>query len=132
MKISINPNPDQIRFYARSALHAWDLLPEKARENVAADMTALLAYLDACENASGVVVVGAHKIERGIRLEVSWRNRQIVDLTDRYADDRDVAHGAGDHQEAIFGDVKDVRPNRHGSAAECEVNLTPLDDRDPQ
>jgi hypothetical protein len=56
MKISITPNPDQIRFYARSALHAWDLLPERARENVTADMTALLAYLDACENASGVVV----------------------------------------------------------------------------
>ncbi len=92
MKINIAPNLDQIKFYAKSALHVWDVLPpDIARENVIADMKALLRYLDACDSGNGVVVVGIGQIERGIRLEVSRRDGQIVDLTDRYAGDWDIA-----------------------------------------
>ena len=132
MKIDITPNIDQIRFFAKSALHAWDLLPDRARENVTADMTALLSYLDACENGSGRVVLGIAKIEDGIRLKVSWTDPQIFDLTDGYADDRNASHCAGDHQVAILGDIEDVRPERDGITANTELDLASLPDRGGQ
>jgi hypothetical protein len=98
-KINIAPNSDQIRWFAQSAIHAWDLFPERARENVIADMTALLAYLDACDNGSGRVVLGIAKIERGIRLKISWGDLESVDLTDSYAEDRYASERSGDHQD---------------------------------
>lgn len=106
MKISITPNPDQIRFFARGALQVWDVLPaDLAWENVIANMKSLLRYLDACENGSGMVVLGISKLERGIRLKVSWADQEVVDLTDEYADDRDVAAGTGDHHAPALSDA---------------------------
>ena|SRR5205809_4113385 len=127
MKINITPNTDQIRFYAQSALNVWGALPEQlAKENVIADMTALLNYLDACENGSGRVVLGVSKIERGIRLKVSWADPQIVDLTDRYADDRDAPARPVDHEVPALSDVQDVRSHGDGRPADLELNLAPL------
>jgi hypothetical protein len=87
MKININTNPDQIRHYARSALLAFEFhTPVEAQKQVVADMNALLRYLDACDHGNGVVIVGIAEIERGVRLEISRRKNQIVDLTDGYAE----------------------------------------------
>jgi hypothetical protein len=49
MKIDICPNLDRIRFFARSALYAWDYQDlESGRDQVIADMEALLKYLVRC------------------------------------------------------------------------------------
>lgn len=85
MKISITPNSDQIRAYAKSAMHAWDFNDARAaREQVIADMVALLSYLDACDNGKDLVIAGIRKIERGVRLEIAWAQHEILDLKDRY------------------------------------------------
>lgn len=127
MKIDIRPNTEQIRTYARSALDVWDVLPpDLARENAIASMKALLRYLDACDNGGGRVVLGIRKIERGIRLEISGRDGQIVDLKDRYADDYAVSHHPGDGQVAVLSDVEDMGPQGNGCAADLELDLTPL------
>jgi hypothetical protein len=47
-------------------------------------------------------------------------------LTDRYADDRDAAHRASDHEGAVLGDIKDVRSKRDGSTTDLEIDLQPL------
>jgi hypothetical protein len=127
MKINIAPNIDQIRFFAKSALHAWDVLPpDVARENIIADMTALLRYLDACDSGDGVVVVGISKIERGLRLEVSRRDHKVFDLTDRYAGDSDIADHPGELQGAAPVDVQDMRSHGDSIAADPEVDLATL------
>lgn len=129
MKIDIRPNLDQIRYYAESALNVWGVLPEDmARENVIADMRALLAYLDACENGSGRVVLGVAKIERGIRLKVSWADLKVLDLTDTYADERDASVCSSEHQPPILRDVENVRSHVGGRTADLEVNLKTLAD----
>lgn len=128
MKIDIRPNLDQIRWFAKAALHAWDVTPERARESVAADMTALLAYLDACDNSSGRVVLGVAKIERGIRLKINWTDQQAVDLTDQYADDRDTPECSGDRQRTVLGDIQDVRAHIDERAVDRELDLATLGD----
>jgi hypothetical protein len=133
MKINITPNPDQIRFYARSAMHAWDFQGlEAGRAQVIADMAALLRYLDACDGGDGVVVVGIAKIERGVRLEVSRRHNQIVDLTDEYAGARNIADHSGDLQIPVRGDIENVRPHGDGGTSDPEVNLAALPERHVQ
>jgi hypothetical protein len=72
MKIDICPNLDQIRFFARSALHAWDYQDlESGRDQVIADMEALLKYLGAFDDSEGVVVASVSRIKAGIRVERS-------------------------------------------------------------
>jgi hypothetical protein len=126
MKINITPNTDQIRFYAKSALNVWDVLPpDLARENVISSMTALLRYLDACDNGNGVVVVGIGKVERGVRLEVSRRYEKVFDLTDRYFGEAQIAHETGDLQRPVAGDVEDMRLHSVAHAESVKVDLQP-------
>jgi|SRR5277367_6552227 len=85
MKINISPNLDQIRFIAKSALHAWDYQDlEAGRDQVIADMEELLAYLDALNYGEGVVVASIAPVKAGVRLECSTREGDFFDLTDRY------------------------------------------------
>src|SRR6266568_4103605 len=77
MKIDIRPNIDQIRFFARSAMHAWDYQGlESGRAQVIADMERLLHYLDAFNDGEGTVVAGVKAIKAGIRDERSPRCRR--------------------------------------------------------
>jgi len=85
MKIDIRPNLDQIRAIAKSAMHAWDFQDlEAGRDQVIADMQALLEYLSAFDHAEGVVVASVYGIEPGIRIERSTRPGDFFDLAHRY------------------------------------------------
>lgn len=129
MKINVTPNTDQIRFYANSALRACEKLSnDLALDNVVSDMRGLLQYLDACDSGDGVVIVGMRKIESGVRIEVSRRNQQVFDLTDRYSGDGNIADGSGNFQHAVGIDIENVRPHGDWGAAEVEIDLAPLHD----
>jgi hypothetical protein len=85
MKIDIRPNLDQIRFFAKSAMHAWDYQDlATGRAQAIADMEALLRYLDAINDGEGVVVAGVELIKAGVRVVRSTRKGNVFDLTDRY------------------------------------------------
>lgn len=131
MKINVTPNTDQIRFYANSALLACKHLPpEAACEHVIGDMMALLGYLDAFSAGDGVVVVGVGKIECGIRLEVSRRDDQVFDLTDKYAESaRNASDLSRKTQIPTFGAVEHVRAHGDGCSAELEVDFEPHSER---
>jgi hypothetical protein len=87
VKINIVPNLDQIRWYVYSAIHAFDFQSiEDGRDAAIADMTALLAYLNACDNGVGVVVKRVIPIEEGIRLERSNQENDILDLGHSYTE----------------------------------------------
>jgi hypothetical protein len=131
MKINIAPNLDQIRFFAKSAMHAWDFQDlETGRKQAIADMKALLRYLDAFDDGMGLVVTGISKIEGGIRLERSRRYGQILDLSHGYVDPNAISHHSGDGQGAFVGIVEDMGPERNGSTAETELDFAPLSDGD--
>jgi hypothetical protein len=101
MKIDLRPNLDQIRFIATSALHAWDYQSlQDGREQVIADMRALLDYLSAFDNAEGVAVAAVFRIEAGVRIERSTREGDIFDLAHRYISQNTSARiysSDGDH-----------------------------------
>lgn len=85
MKINITPNLDQIRFIAKSAMHAWDHQSlEDGRDQVVADMQELLAYLGAFDDSEGVVVASVARIKAGVRIERSTSDGDFFDLTDRF------------------------------------------------
>ena len=66
-------NPDQVRWYAQSALSGFDTLsPENAVENAKADLRSLLVYLDAANDA--VLVLGIEPVEPRV-----WRKAVIGD-----------------------------------------------------
>jgi hypothetical protein len=89
MKIDIRPNLDQIRFYARTAMHAWDYQDlEAGRAQVIADMQELLGYLDGLNNGEGIAIASISRIEAGVRIERSTREGDAFDLTDRYVAER--------------------------------------------
>lgn len=69
-KLSIHP--DQIRWYAQSAISAFDTLDrEDAIEHALHDLRAILRYVDALEAADKAVLVsGIAGIEAGVRLEL--------------------------------------------------------------
>jgi hypothetical protein len=130
MKINVIPNIDQIRFYAKSAMLAVQVLPpDIARDNVETGMASLLAYLDACEKGDGVVVVGVVPIERGIRLEVSRRHDQIFDLTDRYFEETEGSHIPSDLQRPIPADVENVGLHPVRGPEGSEIDFKPITER---
>ncbi len=63
------PHPDQIRWYAQSALTAFDTLDsDTAIETAKADLLSLLAYLDRADDPSVVLGIGA--VEARVRNEL--------------------------------------------------------------
>ncbi len=76
MIVKLAAHPDQIRYWAQSALNAFNTLdPETAAEVASADLRALLSYLDRTENA--VTVLGIAPVEAGIGDELPVGNPQI-------------------------------------------------------
>lgn len=70
MIVKLAAHPDQIRYWAQSALNAFKTLdPETAAAVAAADLEALLQYLDRTDNA--VSVLGVVAIESGIGNELT-------------------------------------------------------------
>ncbi len=69
-------HPDQVRWYAQSALNGFETLEsEDAIENAKADLRSLLAYLCALDRADNpVLVFDVAAIEPGIGLEVRVRD----------------------------------------------------------
>jgi hypothetical protein len=131
MKIDIAPNLDQIRFFAESALHAFDFQsPEDARASVVADMLALLGYLEAFDDSMGIAVAGIRKIESGVRIEVSTREGETFDVGHSYALARLVTRQPSDLKMAQERIVKHIGTQNHSDATEPERNLSPpLDSR---
>jgi hypothetical protein len=109
MKINLAPNLDQIRFYAKSALHAWDYQDlESGRAQVVADMQALLSYLDTLNDGEGVAVASVSRIKAGVRIERSTREGDFFDLVDRYISQNIEFHiDSRDCGDACPGMVKD-------------------------
>jgi hypothetical protein len=68
MIVKLAPHPDQIRYWAQSALNAFTTLDmETAVEIAKAELEAILAYLDRTDNAE--TVLGIVPVETGIRDE---------------------------------------------------------------
>lgn len=69
MLVKIDAHPDQIRWYAQSALNGFnDLDPADAVENAKADLRAILEYLDHTQKAvpvAGIVAVKALVNDKG-------------------------------------------------------------------
>jgi hypothetical protein len=129
MKINISPNLDQIRFFARSALHAFDFQsPENARATVIADMQALLEYLATLDEGVGVAVAAISKVKGGIALKSFDGDEEIFDLRDGQMDRVFTVHSS-DGEGAVCRRVKDVRMNleslptetkgHHGLLGDC-------------
>lgn len=111
MKVNIVPNLDQIRFFARSAMHAWDYQGlEAGRAQVIADMERLLAYLDAFNDGEGTVVAGIKAIKGGVRIERSTREGDFFDLTQRYRD-----QNIEERLETLPGSTTVIRQMKDGS-----------------
>jgi hypothetical protein len=129
MKIDICPNLDQIRTFARSAMHAFDFQsPENARADVIADMEALLEYLAVFDDGNGVAVASITKIEGGITLEAFGHKGDILHL--RHGEARaDVASHSGDCERAISGGIEDIGLKVDVQPAERERNLSFQGDR---
>ena len=54
----MTPHPDQIRWYAKSALNGFETLePEDAIENARFDLRSLLAYLDRADDTVRILLV---------------------------------------------------------------------------
>lgn len=120
MKINISPNLDQIRFFARSALHAFDFQsPENARATVIADMEALLEYLADLDDAVGVAVAAISKIKGGIALESFDGDKKIFDLRHGQMDGI-VAVQSGDGEGAVCRMIEDVGVNLERIPAEAK------------
>jgi hypothetical protein len=115
MKIDIRPNLDQIRFYAKSAMHAWDHQDlEGGCAQVIADMEALLAYLDALNDGEGVVVTAVSRVKAGVRVERSTREGDFFDLTDRYVAQRVQGQiDNDDHGDASSSVIPENRMGMH-------------------
>lgn len=63
------PHPDQIRWYAQSALSAFETLDtDTAIETARAELEALLSYLDRADDSS--VVLGVSAVETRVRNEL--------------------------------------------------------------
>ena len=68
------PDPSQLRFWAQSALNAFDTLDcETAAEIARADIHSLLDYLAALEGADAVTVSSGGQVEARIALELGGR-----------------------------------------------------------
>jgi hypothetical protein len=129
MRIDIHPNLDQIRFFAKSAMHAFDFQsPENARADVIADMEALLEYLAAFDNGNGVAVSSIAKIEGGITLKAFDRQGDILHL--RHGEARaDGASHSGNRKRAIGGGIEDIGLKVDAQPAERKRNLSFQSDR---
>lgn len=129
MKINITPNLDQIAFFARSALHAFDFQsPENARATVVAEMTALLDYLAKLDDGVGVVVTRIGKIEGGIRLESSSGNRECLDLVHGHVNRNPAPHYPGDGNSSVCCGIDHVGLKVDLDAIEREEYLHLLGD----
>jgi hypothetical protein len=120
MRIDIRPNLDQIRFFANSAMHAFDFQsPENARADVIADMEALLEYLAAFDDGNGIAVSSIAKIEGGITLKAFDRQGDILHL--RHGEARaNVASHPGNRNRAIGTGIEDIG---------LKVDAQPADER---
>ena len=129
MKIDITPNIDQIRFYATSALHAFDSVDlESGRHFVIADMRALLAYLDACDNGVGLAVFGIAKVEDGVRLEVSRCRGDVFEIGHVYATERTVAGEPCQSENSAGPLIERVGRKEGDHAPTAETDLSPVAD----
>jgi len=72
MIAKLTAHPDQVRWYASSALMGFDTLEGQAAvEHAKHDLRAIIAYLDALDAADDAVLVsGVKTIEPGVRLKV--------------------------------------------------------------
>ena len=82
MIAAIPPHPEQVRYYAQSALNGFDTLDHnQAVQNAKDELTGLLAYLGRFADYS-VPIFGKSQIEPYIRFEGQISNPQIDDLAD--------------------------------------------------
>ena len=76
MLVKLSPHPDQIRYYAQSALNAFGTLDtETAAEIAKAELAALLSYLDRTEDAE--TVRGVRAVESGVGREVGVGQTEV-------------------------------------------------------
>jgi hypothetical protein len=76
MIVKMVAHPDQVRWWARSALNALDTLDTKTAIEIAkAELAALLAYLDRTDNAE--TVLGVRKVETRIGNELGEGQSQL-------------------------------------------------------
>ena len=85
MIVRLEPHPDQIRFFAESALSGFQTLaPVDAIANAKDDLTSLLAYLTGLSRADHAVpVTGIETIEARRHLDGATHRHPIVDLVGR-------------------------------------------------
>lgn len=84
MLVALAPSPDQIRYYAVSAMNGFETLDaETAIANAKDDLSGLLRYLDALAAAdNSVPIFGCRVIDGEARLERIGSNAQLDDPAD--------------------------------------------------
>jgi hypothetical protein len=84
MIVALSAHPDQLRYYAQSALSGFDTLDiDDAVENAKADLCSLLAYIDGLNAADyAVAILGIKTVKAGIGLKLVAGDLGVPDLTD--------------------------------------------------
>lgn len=84
MIAKLSVHPDQIRWYAQSALNGFDTLDkDDAIEHAKSDLRAILAYLAALDRADDpLLVAGVETIKPGVGLEVRPGDSQTGNSAD--------------------------------------------------
>lgn len=79
---AFHPHPDQLRYYAQSALSGFDTLDgEAAVQNARDDLNALLAYLGRFADYA-VPILGVSKVEPWIGLKETIGDAETHDFSD--------------------------------------------------
>jgi len=84
MIVALHAHPDQLRYYAESALSGFETLDlGDAIENAKGELRSLLAYLAALDAANyAVPVFGIETVKAGVGLKLVSGEAGVPDLTD--------------------------------------------------